>query len=247
MESFNTFLVVLLSTIVLVYSLSLNRYNQEDYGSVDRLRFTSAKVGYYNATIKGRKRIISDLKIGIYIHNHKTMLKYEINDTDNYMVKTWKMEDFYFANIKIRKNVLVNDFNRYLKLTAQHKKSNKYVDETVLVIDKKDTRTPRFSNSTLNEITIMDNIPVGTVIGDLQVVDEQEKTLFLMDPSNLSEIREFGLTLGGRIILLKSIAKNQRSYRFNVQAKYHSSDAFSTAIVTIKVVSVPQVSFRVLP
>ena len=70
---------------------SADRFIREELGVTDRLRFTSGLHQYYNCTIYNN-RLVSNFKIGMYLHDHKTKIQFSINDTENYILRTTKLQ-----------------------------------------------------------------------------------------------------------------------------------------------------------
>jgi len=75
-------LVITLFVVILgCHHTASNRFQREELGVPDRLRFTSGKNPFYHCDIVNGV-LVSNLKIGIHIYDHKSIIHFVINDTN---------------------------------------------------------------------------------------------------------------------------------------------------------------------
>ena len=215
------------------------RFAREELGIADRLRFTSGANGVYNCTIYN-KTVVSNLKIGVYTYDQKTILRFTLNDTSHYLVKSEKVEDFYFANIFVKKPVNVQ--NHILELKAYQTGSETLIDKTLLNIEIFGVRTslPELQNSSLTKIKINDNVIVASIIGRLSTKESKNGVIYSMNVHDLSRNDEFAVTTDGRILVAKRLnATKKSSYEFKVNVKFIGAQQARTLTVEIIVAPSP--------
>ena len=224
-------------TIVVLFCwivIAASRFQREELGVPDRLRFTSGKNTFYDCDIVNGK-LVSNLKIGIYIYDHKLAIRYATNNT-NFMVKERKVQDFYFAQITV-KNPVHYHKQHVVKLVAKDD-SDIFVDETLLKISSPriiSSSAPTFVNDSNTNIVIYDDVFVGSSIGKLAITNKKVPVTFYLGKS--STLQEFGVTVDGSIIITKRLNANQKNfYEFKVYAKHQttSPSASITLVVAVK-------------
>ncbi|XP_066917747.1 protocadherin Fat 1-like [Clytia hemisphaerica] len=212
------------------------RFQREELGVPDRLRFTSGKNTYYNCDIFNGQ-LVSNLKIGLHIYNHKSVINFAINDT-NFNVVAEKVQDFYFAHIRIvKKPAKLNEV--VIKLVAKDE-SGIFIDETLLRINSPKiitTSAPVFVNSSDTNIDVYDDVFVGSTIGHLLITNRDASVIYYLDQKDSITLREFGVTVDGSIIVTKRLNHERKNnFKFQVNAKHSNlgPSASITLTVTVK-------------
>ena len=223
--------------ICLLYigSIQCDRFTREELGTSDMVRFTSGLYKYYNCTVVGNK-LMSNLKIGVYIHDLKTSIEFSINDTDTYVLSTVKIVDFYFAHINVIRTI--TEKNKYIKLRAKDKRNGAFIDDTILRVftPKAISSAPTFRNYSITIINIFDDLFVGSVIGKLLAYSHTRQVIFSIDPRYLVLSKEVCVTVDGRILLTRHLsAKKTKKLQFIVNANYMGSSLKSSIIIKIMV------------
>ena len=228
-------ILILCLSLLCAGSTQCGRFAREELGTSDMVRFTSGLHKYYNCTIVG-SRLTSNLKIGVYIHDHKTKIQFDINDTNTYRVSTVRIEDFYFAYIDVTNTITGK--NKYIKLIAKDRKMMEFLDSTVLriLITETISSAPTFKNSSVTIITLFDDLFIGSIVGKLSVQKEIAQVIFSMDPSYLTLIKEFSITTDGRILLTRRLnEKKKNAYEFKVNTRYMGSSLQNSIMMKISV------------
>ena len=219
------------------YVVSATRFQREELGVPDRLRFTSGKNSFYVCDIVNGQ-LVSNLKIGIHIYDHTSVIKFTTNDT-NFIVKAEKFQDFYFAQVTVKNSTVKYHERHMVKLVAKDD-SNIFVDETLLKISSPriiSSTAPNFVNDTNTNIVIYDDVFVGSSIGKLAITNKQVPVTFYLGSREASSLHEFGVTVDGSIIVTKRLNANQKNfYEFKVYAKHQSTSpsAYITLAVAVK-------------
>ena len=215
---------------------SSNRFVREELGVADRLRFTSGKREHYECEIINN-RLISNLKIGIYVYNHKSSIKFKINDT-NYGVETVKLENFFSAVVTTKGKINLNS-NQNIQLIA-HDKDEIFIDETILKIARstnKITAAPSFINASTTFITIHDDTAIGSSVGKLYVQNQLVPVTFYLNSEDLTRVKEFTISVDGRLILTKPLDyKRKDQFKFSVFARYVESSKSSSINIQVDVI-----------
>lgn len=225
------------STLWLFGTTVGNKFTREELGVSGRLRFTSGQDTYYNCTVVNNI-LVSNLKIGIFIHDHTTSIIYKINDTQSFQLTSRKIEDFYFAQVKIISHF--SDTNRYVKLTATNGNTGVFISETILRIQSfgKHLSNPvYFQNNTKRVITVFDDMFIGSVIMKLWKQNYKEDLIFYLSEVQLHTMHAFSVTADGRIILSRRLNAAKRSrYKFRVTVGYLYSSSRSFIDIQVNVV-----------
>ena len=230
----------LIFQLLFIYWFSVKnceRFAREELGIADRLRFTSGAYGVYNCTIYN-KTVISNLKIGVYTYDQKTVLRFTLNDTSHYLVKSEKVEDFYFANIFVKRRVNVQ--NHIVELKAYQTGIERLIDTTLLNIEIFGVRTslPELQNSSLTQIRINDSVIIASIIGRLSTKENKNEVIYSMNIHDLSRNDEFAVTTDGRILVAKRLnATKKSSYEFKVDVKFIGAQ--QARIVTVEIIVAP--------
>lgn len=218
------------------YVVSATRFQREELGVPDRLRFTSGKNSFYVCDIVNGQ-LVSNLKIGIHIYDHTSKLTFVANDT-NFIVKAKKVQNFYFAQVV--KHSSVKYYGPHVVKLIAKDDSGLFVDETLLKISSPriiSSTAPNFVNDTNTNIVIYDDVFVGSSIGKLAITNNQVPVIFYLGQSEASSLHEFGVTADGSIIITKRLNANKKNFfEFKVYAKHQGSSlsAFITLAVAVK-------------
>ena len=230
------FLAVIVLTFLNTF-LCDERFYREELGYADRLRFTSGLYRLYNCTVVSN-RLVSNLKIGIYTHEtheNKVSIHYTLNDTSIYTLTTAKVEDFYFAIVNVNGAVLEN--NKVIELTAIDSNTGNIIDRTLLyVYVKEDHNLPPIFDSNSKTISLYDDLFLGSIIGKITLKKAYSDAILYIDETNVDLIKEFSVSVDGRIILTKSLNAAVKNYfEFYVNARFLDSSLYSSIKVSIHV------------
>ncbi|XP_065667525.1 protocadherin Fat 1 [Hydra vulgaris] len=213
------------------------RFYREELGYADRLRFTSGLYRLYNCTVIN-KRLVSNLKIGIYAHEtneNKVSIDFAINDTSVYSLSTVKVEDFYFAFVNVHD--VVHENNRVIELIALDSNTGNLIDKTLLyVYVKEDHYLPPEFDSDSKTITLYDDLFLGSVIGKVKLKKIFSDVIFYVDEKNLALMNEFRVSVDGRIFLTKNLNAALKNYfEFYLNARFVDSNLYSSIKISILV------------
>ena len=229
-------MLLLIFILTATGNVAATRFQREELGVPDRLRFTSGKNTFYECDIIDGK-LVSNLKIGIYIYHHQLVINFATNDT-NFVVTKRKVQNFYFAEVTVKNPI--QHHNQYIIRLVAKDNSDIFIDETLLKISSPrviSSAAPTFVNSSRTNLVIFDDVFVGSSIGKLAITNKQVPVKFYLGKDEAVSSQAFGVTVDGSIIVTKRLNADQKNfYEFKVNAKHQatSPSASVTLVVAVK-------------
>ena len=207
--------------------------HKEEPGSPSRLRFTSGYLGFYNATIKESlvegswSSIKCNMKMGMYIFDWKTQVKFEIDDTKTFLVRSERVEDFYFLRLAPRLTLNFDTKALYrINVLARNIRTNEIMDRTKVYVQVLDVNefSPQFLNSSI-EVSVNEHLTVGSQVFKVKAVDrdggQNGAIYYHIQQSDLDSARDFSLDPhSGALTVIRPLSFNvKRSYLFHIIAR----------------------------